>query len=111
MKRIRRYALLAILPGVLVLSLAVRSRYVSNSQKLHTAIKAQLPAGTPKTLVIRFIQMRKPLFCDDDGTHVKARLSGLAGNLIYRKDTVLDFEFDPNGNLLTSTEQEFLTFL
>ena len=82
MKRIRRYALVAILPGGLVLSLAVRSRYA-----------------------------RKPLFCDDDGTHVKARLAGLAGNLIYRKDIVLDFESDPNGNLLTSTEHEFLTFL
>jgi hypothetical protein len=35
--------------------------------------------------VIRFIQAWKPLFRDDDGTHVKARLSGLAGNLIYRK--------------------------
>jgi hypothetical protein len=57
MKRIRRYALLAILPGVSVLSL-VRSRYVLDSQKLHTAMKAQLPAGTPKTLVIRFIQAR-----------------------------------------------------
>jgi hypothetical protein len=67
MKRIRRYALLAILAGVFVLSLAVRSRYVVDSQKLHTAIKAQLPAGTPKTLVIRFIQARKALFCDDDG--------------------------------------------
>ena len=49
MKRIRRYPLRAILPGVFVFSLAVRGRYVLDSQKLHTAIKAQLPAGTPKT--------------------------------------------------------------
>jgi hypothetical protein len=110
MKRIQRYAVLTIIL-VSVLVLVVRNRYVLDSQKLHTAIVAQLPPGTHKTQVIRFIQARKPLFYDDEGTHVKARLTGLAGNLIYRKDIVLDFEFDPNGGLLACTEKEFLTFL
>ena len=107
MKRIRGYALPAILPSVFVWSLVVRSRYVLDWQKLHAAIKAQLRAGAPQTLVIRSLQARKPLFCDEDGMHVMARLWGIAANLIFRKD----FEFDANGNLLTSTEQAFLTFL
>jgi hypothetical protein len=61
--------------------------------------------------VNQFIQARKPLFWDDEGAHVKARMTGLAGNLVYRKDIVLDFEFDPNGRLLTFSKKEYLTFL
>jgi len=38
-------------------------------------------------------------------------LTGRAGNLIYRKDIVLDFEFDLNGKLLTYSKKVYLTSL
>jgi hypothetical protein len=53
----------------------------------------------------------KPEFCDDLGTHVKARITGRAGNLIYRKDIVLDFEFDASGRLVSFSKKEYLTFV
>jgi hypothetical protein len=109
MKTILRYVLPVLF--VLILVFAVRNQYVLDSRKLHTDVINQLLPGTPKRQVIRFIQRRKPLFCDDEGAHVRARLSGRAGNLIYRKDIVLDFEFDANGNLLKCAETEFLSFL
>jgi hypothetical protein len=96
---------------VLILGLLVRSHYVLDSQQLDAAIKAELPPGTLKAQVIQFIQARKPLFWDDLGTHVKARMTGRAGNLIYRKDIVLDFEFDPSGRLLSCSKKEYLGFL
>jgi hypothetical protein len=105
-----RWGVLAIL-FILVLGLVVRNHYVLDSQELDAAIKTELPPGTPKARVIQFIQARKPLFWDDLGAHVKARMSGRAGNLIYRKDIVLDFEFDPSGRLLTCSKKEYLTFL
>jgi len=64
---------------VLVLGLVVRSHYVLDSRKLDTAIKSELPPGTLKARVIDFIRQRKPQFCDDPGTHVKARITGRAG--------------------------------
>ena len=96
---------------VLVLVVAVRTHYVLDSQELDAAIKRELPAGTPKAHVIDFIQARKPLFWDDQGAHVKARITGRAGNLIYRKDIMLDFEFDPSGRLLSYSKKEYLTFI
>jgi len=103
--------------GALAIALALAlgalgySHYVLNSQQLDSAIKAELPPGTLKAQVIQFIQKRKPQFCDDLGTHVKARITGRAGNLIYRKDIVLDFEFDANGRLLSFSKKENLTFV
>jgi hypothetical protein len=38
-------------------------------------------------------------------------MTGRDGNLIYRKDIVLDFEFDPSGRLLSYSKKEYLTFL
>lgn len=96
---------------VLVLGLLVRSHYVLDSRKLDTAIKSELPPGTLKARVIDFIRQRKPQFCDDPGTHVKARITGRAGNLIYRKDIILDFEFDARGRLLSFSKKEYLTFV
>jgi len=96
---------------ILVLGLVVRNHYVLDSQKLDAAIKTELPTGTPKAQVIQFIQARKPQYCDDLGTHVKARLTGRAGNLIYRKDIILDFEFDARGRLLSFSKKEYLTFV
>lgn len=110
MSKVLPWAVLAIVL-VLVLGLMVRSHYVLDSRKLDVAIKTELPPGTPKAQVIQFIQVRKPLFWDDQGAHVKARMTGRAGNLIYRKDIVLDFEFDPSGRLLTFSKKEYLTFL
>jgi len=89
----------------------VRRHYVLDSQELATAIKTTLPPGTPKANVIEFIQTRRPLFLDDLGAHVKARMTGRAGNLLYRKDIVLDFEFDTNGKLLSFSKSEYLTGL
>jgi hypothetical protein len=96
---------------VLVLGSLAYSHYVLDSQKLDAAIKTELTPGTPKAQVIQFIQKRKPEFCDDLGTHVKARITGRAGNLIYRKDIILDFEFDANGRLLSFSKKVYLTFV
>jgi hypothetical protein len=110
MSKFLRWSLLAIIV-ILVLGLVVRNHYVLDSQELLAAIKTELPTGTPKAQVIQFIQARKPQYCDDLGTHVKARLTGRAGNLIYRKDILLDFELDASGRLLSFSEKEYLTFV
>jgi len=95
---------------ILVLGLVARNHYVLDSQKLDTAIRTELPPGTPKAQVLQFIQARKPMFWDDLGTHVRTRMTGHAGNLIYRKDIILDFEFDASGRLLSCSKKEYLTF-
>jgi len=110
MKKFFLWGLLAIVV-VIVLGLAVRNNYVLDSQKLDAAIKAELPPGTPKAKVIQFIQARKPLFWEDLGTHVKTRMTGGAGNLVYGKDIVLDFEFDSSGRLLSFSKKVYLGFL
>ena len=110
MSKTLRWGVLGI-AATLILGLVVRSHYVLDSQKLDAAIKTELPPGTLKAQVIQFIQAGKPLFCDDLGRHEKARITGRAGNLIYRKDIVLDFEFDASGRLLTFSKKEYLTFL
>jgi hypothetical protein len=107
-KKLFLWGLLAVVV-VIALGLMLRSKYVLDSQKLDATIKTELPSGTPKAKVIQFVQARKPVFCDDLGTHVRARMTGLAGNLIYRKDVVLDFEFDPSGRLLSWTKEVYLT--
>ena len=94
----------------LILGLFVRNRYVLDSRKLDADIKAQLPTGSSKLEVIQFIQARKPLFWDDFGTHIKARMTGRAENLIYRKDVVLDFQFDSSLRLVSCTKNVSLTF-
>lgn len=110
MSRLLRWGLPIAFVAV-ILGLAVRNHYVLDSRKLDAAIKAELPPGTPKTLVIKFIQEWKPQFCDDLGMHVKARITGRAGNLIYRKDVILDFEFDPSGRMLSYSEKVYLSFI
>lgn len=110
MKKLLLWGLLGTV-ALVVLGGVIHSRYVLDSQKLDTDIKTELPPGTPKGRVIQFVQARKPLFCDDEGAHVTARMTGRAGNLIYRKDIVLDFEFDLNGRLLTYSKKVYLTSL
>jgi hypothetical protein len=99
------------LVAILVLWLVVRSHYLLDPRKLDAAIKMALPPATPKAQVIQFLQARKPLFWDDEGAHVKARMTGRGGNPIYRKDIVVDFEFDPSGRLLSCSKKEYLGFL
>lgn len=109
----KRRSILTLIAIVALISagLVVRTHYFLDSQELDAAIKAELPSGTLKANVIQFIHARTPIACDDLGTHVKARITGRAGNLIYRKDIVLDFEFDANARLLSYTKKEYLTFL
>jgi len=59
--------------------------------------------------VIQFVQEKKPLFYDDLGAHLTTRLTGPAENLIFRRDIILDFEFDANGKLLSFSQKEYLT--
>ena len=89
----------------------VRHRYVLDGDKLDASIRAELPRGTPKLTVKQFVQARKPLFYDDLGAHIKARLQGRAENLIFRKDIILDFEFDTNDKLLSYSTKVYLTGL
>ena len=91
--------------------LFVKHRYVLDSDKLESAIKSELPPGTPKQEVMQFVQSKKPVFCDDLGTHLNARLTGRAENLIYRKDIILDFEFDSSGKLLSFSKKVYLSFI
>jgi hypothetical protein len=96
---------------VLVLTVVTYNCYVLDSRSLDLAIKKELPTGTPKTQVIQFIQARKPMFLDDEGDHVTARISGRARNLIYRRDMFLYFQFDARGSLQAYSKREFLTAL
>lgn len=91
--------------------LLVKQHFVLDSEKLEYAITNELPLGSSKARVVAFIENRHPIFCEDLGLHVKARLSGVAGNMIYRKDVILIFEFDPAVKLLSHSRQEYLTFL
>ena len=45
------------------------------------------------------------------GAQLKARLQGLAENLVYRKDIVITFDFAADGKLLSYSTREYLTFL
>lgn len=89
---------------------AVRHRYILDSENLAEAISKELPVGTPKAIVVNFIQKRHPMFCDDLGSRVETRLSGLAENMIYRKDLVLIFDFDSDGKLISYSKKVYLTF-
>jgi len=88
----------------------IRHGRVINSQELETAINTQLPVGTPKASVIAFIEKQHPLIYDDLGQEIKARISGLAGNMVYTKDVVLSFKFDENGRLVSHSKSETMTF-
>jgi len=50
------------------------------------------------------------VFWDDLGSRVETRLSGLAENMIYRKDMVLIFDFDSDGKLISYSKKVYLTF-
>ena len=96
--------------AVAVTLIVVRQRYVLDSRNLAKAISRELPVGTSKAVVVNFIQKRHPMFCEDLGSRVGTRLSGLAENMIYRKDIVLIFEFDSDGKLISYSKKEALTF-
>ncbi len=95
---------------VVVTFLLARHRYVLSSVQLEEAIMREIPPGSSKAQVVDFIQKRRPLFCDDLGSRVETRLSGLAENMIYKKDIILVFQFDAGGKLVSYSKKEFLTF-
>jgi hypothetical protein len=95
----------------LAVGFMLHNHYVLDTQKLDAAIRAQLPPGASKAQVIHFLQARKPIYCDDEGAHVRARIVGRAGNLIYRKDVILDFEFDTSSRMLSYSEKVYLSFI
>lgn len=97
--------------SVLVGLILLGRHYVLNSAELDEAIKEELPIGSAKPLVVAFIQKRNPIAFDDLGTELKARLQGLAENMVYRKDIVITFEFSPDSKLLSYSTKEYLTFL
>jgi hypothetical protein len=103
---------IAIVTVTIVLGFFVLGQhYVLSSTKLDQAIRTEVPAGTPKPLVVKFIQARHPVAYDDLGTQLKARLQGRAENMVYRKDTVVTFDFSLDGKLLKYSTKEYLSFL
>ena len=112
----RRFLWFILTTALLVVAfLLVGQRFVLDSEKLESAINHELPVGSSKAQVVEqvveFVNSRHPLFCDDLGSQVKARLSGLAENMIYRKDILLVFEFDSQGKVHSHSKKEYLTFL
>lgn len=103
--------ILIVMGTVLVALILLCQHYVLSSSKLDEAIEAEVPVGSSKARVVIFIQTRHPVAYDDMGIQVKARLQGLAENMIYRKDIVITFEFSPDGKLLSYSTKESLTFL
>jgi hypothetical protein len=98
--------------GLLVVAfLLVRQHFVLDSEKLEYAISNELPPGSSKAQVVDFIKKRHPLFCDDLGSQVTARLSGRAGNMIYGKDVIVIFEFDSTGRLICHSMKVYLSFV
>jgi hypothetical protein len=108
-KKVIRW-LVAVTAAAVLILLIIRHHHVLDSAELEAAIQRELPSGCSKAQVISFIRARHPMFYDDLGTEVKARISGLANNMIYDKDIVLVFAFDANGRLLSHSSQETLSF-
>ena len=101
---------LVIAVAALVLIVLVSDRLVLNSRKLKEDIEKNAPPGASKAQVVGFIRTQRPVAFDDFGSQVKVRLSGRAENLIYRKDVVVTFDFDPSDRLVSYSSQEYLTF-
>ena len=95
---------------LVVIALAIGQHYVLSSTKLDEAIRKELPPGSTKTQISQFIQSKHPVAYEENGTEVRARLSGLAENMIYRKDVVLTFEVGTDGRLSSWSKKEYLTF-
>jgi hypothetical protein len=108
-KHVRWALLLLLVLGSVFL--AIRQRYVLDSAELNGAIDTELRVGSSKAAVVNFVRARHPVFLDDNGNQVKARISGLAENMIYRKDVMLSFEFDSEGKLLAHSAKVYFTFL
>jgi len=95
---------------VVAMLVVVKHQYVLDSDGLAKAISKELPAGTPKAVVVNSIQKRHPMFGDDLGSRVETSLSGVAENMVYRKDMVLIFDFDSDGKLISYSKKVYLTF-
>jgi hypothetical protein len=98
--------------GTVVVALVLLGQhYVLSSAKLDEAIKAEVPLGSAKARVVTFIQKRHAVAYDDMGIQLKARLQGLAENMVNCKDTVITFEFSSDGKLPFYSTKEYLIFL
>lgn len=93
-----------------VIALIVGQHYVLNSKTLDEAIRKDLPPGSTKAQIVQFIQSKHPVAYEEMGAEVRARLSGLAENMVYRKDVILTFEIGADGRLSSWSKKEYLTF-
>ncbi len=109
MNRLLRWILPVLVVSVLA-AIVVGHRYVLSSKMLSEAIQRELPTGSSKAQVNNFVERRHPVAYEDTGSVVKARLSGRAENIIYRKDIVVIFEFDGEGRLSSYSTNEYLSF-
>jgi hypothetical protein len=109
MNKLLRWILLLLVVLALAAMLVGR-HYVLSSKDLSEAIQEQLPTGSSKAKVNNFVEARHPVAYEDMGSMVKARLSGRADNIIYRKDIVVSFNFDAQGRLSSYSTKEYLTF-
>jgi hypothetical protein len=101
----------AIVIGIALVGLFVLSHhYGLSSAKLDEQIRKEIPPGSSKAQVVVFIQAKKPVAYDDMGSQIKARLSGLAENMVYCKDIIIMFEFSSEGKLSSYSTKEYLTF-
>lgn len=109
MTKRKTVAVIVVLLAVMVF--LVYHRLVLNSADLDRAIREGLPIGSAKVDVLNFLRARSPRFLDDYGEQVRARFTGLAPNVIYRRDVIVTFEFDPGGKLRSYALKSYLTFL
>ena len=91
--------------------IGLRHTYVLSSSELDATIMRDVPVGSSKSSVVSFIKTRHPVYFEEDQTQVKVRLSGLAENMIYRKDVILIFEFDSQDRLVSHSAKSYFTFL
>jgi hypothetical protein len=108
----RKRLLWALIAVVVMLTafLLLGQHYALSSDKLDAAIRTEIPPGSAKAQVVAFVQARNPVAFDDMGPQVKARFSGRAENMVYRRDIVITFEFSA-GQLLSYSTKEYLSFL
>lgn len=96
--------------AIVLLGWFVHQHYVLSSERLESAINRELPVGSSKAEVLNFINARRPLFHDEKTDEIKARLSGLAENMVYKKDVIVTFSFDANGKLISHSTKAYVTF-
>ena len=96
--------------AIVLLGWLVHQHFVLSSEELESAINRELPVGSSKAEVLNFINARRPLFHDEKTDEIKARLSGLAENMVYKKDLIVTFSFDAKGKLISHSTRAYVTF-